>query len=47
MLANKKDQNKSVKNFCLEILNNWPEIIDHLDKNFYLQKKRLFKWFFC
>ena len=39
MLANTKDQNKSVRENCLEILNNWPEIIDHLDESFYLERK--------
>ena len=46
MLANTKDQNKSVRENCLEILNNWPEIIDHLDESFYLEKKRYLNGFF-
>ena len=39
MLANTKDQSKSVRENCLEIINNWPEIIDHLDKNFFSVNK--------
>tara|TARA_Y100000022_G_scaffold188241_1_gene186382 strand:+ start:522 stop:1277 length:756 start_codon:yes stop_codon:yes gene_type:complete len=39
MLANTKDQSKSVRENCLDIINNWPEIIDHLDKNFFSVNK--------
>ena len=46
MLANTKDQNKSVRENCMEIINNWPEIIDHLDKNFYLGRKTYLNGFF-
>ncbi|MEK9620081.1 MAG: hypothetical protein VW078_08305 [Flavobacteriales bacterium] len=46
MLANTKDQSKSVRENCLAIINNWPDILDHLDKNFFSVNKTYLNGFF-
>ena len=46
MLANTKDQSKSIRENCIEVINNWPQIIDHLDKNFFSVNKTYLNGFF-
>jgi len=46
MLANTKDQSKSVRENCIGIIKNWPNILDHLDKNFISVNKTYLNGFF-
>tara|TARA_Y100000022_G_C13165317_1_gene335946 strand:+ start:52 stop:753 length:702 start_codon:yes stop_codon:yes gene_type:complete len=39
MLAVEKDQNKSLSDFCIDIIRKKPEVSDHLDKKLSFQKK--------
>lgn len=46
MLAIEKKDSKSLKEFCREILDNWPEVFDHMDKKFQFEKKDYLSGFF-
>ena len=46
MLSVQKTGQLSLKNFCLEILKKWPEILDHTDSKFHYQKKQYLSGFY-
>jgi hypothetical protein len=46
MLAVDKKDKSPIKEFCLNLLNSWPEIYDHMDENLNYQKKNYLKGFF-
>ena len=46
MLSQAKDKNLSIKESCINIINNWPWISDHMDKDFNFQAKDYLKGFF-
>ncbi len=46
MLSVQKKGELSLKNFCLEILNKWPEILDHTDSKLQYQKKEYLSGFY-
>ncbi len=45
-LAVDKNNTKSLKEFCEEILSTWPEISQHMDKKFEFQEKEYLSGFF-
>lgn len=46
MLAIDKKDSKSLKKFCSDILLSWPDIYEHVDKNFKFQKKDYLSGFY-
>ena len=46
MLSVQKKEPNSLKNFCSEILNNWPNISDHMDSKFNYQNKEYLDGFY-
>jgi len=46
MLAVDKKKSSSLKEFCNDILLSWPDIYDHMDKNFKFQKKEYLSGFY-
>ncbi len=46
MLSQAREKNLSIKESCTNILNNWPWISDHMDKDFNYQTKDYLKGFF-
>ena len=46
MLSVQKTEPKSLKNFCSEFLNNWPNISDHMDPKFNYQNKEYLDGFY-
>jgi hypothetical protein len=46
MLSQTKDKNHSIKESCIKIINRWPWILDHMDKDFIFQSKDYLKGFF-
>ena len=46
MLSQTKDKNQSIKESCIKIINRWPWISDHMDKDFSFQAKDYLKGFF-
>ncbi len=46
MLSVQKKGDLTLKNFCLEVLNKWPEILDHTDPKLQYQKKEYLSGFY-
>ncbi len=46
MLSVQKKEPNSLKNFCSEILNNWPNISDHMDSKFNYHNKEYLDGFY-
>ena len=46
MLSEGKEKDVSVKESCINIINNWPWVSDHMDDNFNYQVKDYLKGFF-
>ena len=46
MLSVEKKDDVSLKEFCMEILDKWPDILDHTDKRLNFQNKKYLNGFF-
>ena len=46
MVAQTRNQEKTIRENCLDVLNNWPEIMDHMDETFFDQRKLYLKGFY-
>tara|TARA_B100001115_G_C15779182_1_gene383106 strand:- start:566 stop:1075 length:510 start_codon:yes stop_codon:yes gene_type:complete len=46
MVAQTKNQEKTIRENCLDVLNNWPEIMDHMDETFFDKRKLYLKGFY-
>ena len=46
MLSVQKKGDLSLKNFCIKILNKWPEILDHTNPKLQYQKKEYLSGFY-
>tara|TARA_B100001287_G_scaffold20455_1_gene15123 strand:+ start:471 stop:1229 length:759 start_codon:yes stop_codon:yes gene_type:complete len=46
MLSQTKDKNQSIKESCIKMINRWPWISDHMDKDLSFQAKDYLKGFF-
>ena len=46
MLAVDKKSSSPLKEFCKDIIESWPELSDHMDKNLLIMKENTLKGFF-